>query len=159
LLHGISFFIQTVYDGLVFVKTLASLNQFKFEFAHHLQGFQVVAANFAAYIARPAGEAGINDVPHRIGISALSFDKGPANRIPAAGGVTVEIMVGNAGAVFGKPPALHLVKRNPLAVGTLTASIHFRGKIFQSHFTFSFASVVKSRVFRDSSRYGGRIFP
>jgi hypothetical protein len=48
------------------------------------------------------------------------------------------MIIGNAGTIFGKTPALHLVKRDPLAIGTLAASIHLSGEIFQCHFVLLF---------------------
>jgi hypothetical protein len=66
------------------------------------------------------------------------MDEGSGHRIAAACGVTVEVMVGNAGTVLGKPPALHLVKWYPLAIGTDTAAIHFCGKILEWHWILSF---------------------
>jgi hypothetical protein len=116
------------------IKTLSIFNQSDLEFTNHLQWLQIVAANLTTYVARSAGQAGVDNISNGVRILALSFDERPANRIPSAGGVTVEIMIRDAGTIFGKTPTLHLVKRDPLAVGTLAASIHLCREIFQCHF-------------------------
>jgi hypothetical protein len=136
--HGIAFFVQTSYEGLVLIETLTFFNQSELELTHHLQRLQVIAANLTTYVARPASQTGVDDVSNGVGIRALSFDKRATHRVSAAGGVTIEMMIGNAGTIFGKTPALHLVKRDPLAVGTLAASIHLCREIFQCHFILLF---------------------
>jgi hypothetical protein len=97
---------------------------------YHLQGFQVIAANLVGNIAGAAGGAFIHDVHHPVSIGALAVEEGQGHGEPAARGVTQEIIIGDAGAAFGKPPALDMVKRNPFTVGALTASLHIGFIVF-----------------------------
>jgi hypothetical protein len=100
------------------------------QFMHHLQGFQVVAANFIGDIAGPAGCALINDIQNPVGISTLAVQERQGNREAATCGVTVKIVISYTGAAFSEPPAFYLVKRNPFAVGALAAPLHIGFIVF-----------------------------
>jgi hypothetical protein len=111
-------------------QQLSVFNQTSAELVHHLQRFQVIAANLIGYITGAAETAFKNDVLYFLGVFALLIYKRKRHREPTARRVCIEIVIGYAGAALGEPAALYLVKRNKLAVRALAASFHIGSKIF-----------------------------
>jgi hypothetical protein len=100
---------------------------------YHLQWFQVITANLIGDVTGTAGHALINDILHPVGIGALAVDEREGNGKTTAGGVTEEVIISYTRAALGKSPALDVVKRNPLAIGALAASLHISFIFFKRH--------------------------
>jgi transketolase C-terminal domain/subunit len=117
-------------------QSLAIADQMGSQFANHFQRFQVVAADLAGHIAAAAGLALEGNILEPFVIADAAVYESQRNRVSAPCGVALKVVVADAGAAPGKPPAFHQIKRDPLAVRTLAAPFRFCQKILQSHYRF-----------------------
>jgi len=107
-----------------------SSNQFGSQLVHHLQGLQIIPADLVGDITGAAKHAFVHDIQNPIRVTTAPIQQGKGHGESSPGRVTVEIVIGNAWAAFGKSGAFDMIERHPFAVRTLAASFHIRFVIF-----------------------------
>jgi len=107
---------QAFDDGNVLGKELTILDELESQFMHRLQQFHVVAADLAGHVTGSTKQAIESNVDEPIRILARALEERQGSSESATCRVRLELIILDAGASFGEPPALHLVERNPLAI-------------------------------------------